>query len=57
MSPTDHYEAVSRFAQQGGSVYFLLLFAAVCVYAFWPRNKAEFDKAARAPLDDEEDPA
>ena len=63
MSSAAQYEAVSRFAQQGGSIYFLLLFAAVCVYAFWPRNKAEFDKAARAPLedwaplDDEEDPA
>ncbi|HEY2659920.1 MAG TPA: cbb3-type cytochrome c oxidase subunit 3 [Caulobacteraceae bacterium] len=57
MNGPTSYEAVSRFAQQGGSIYFLLLFAAVCAYAFWPRNKAEFDKAARAPLDDEEDPA
>lgn len=57
MSTPTTYEAVSRLAQQGGSVYFLLLFAAVCAYAFWPRNKPEFDKAARAPLDDEETPA
>ena len=50
------YELISRLAQQGGSLYFLLIFAGVCVYAFWPRNKAEFEKASRAPLD-EEDPA
>jgi cytochrome c oxidase cbb3-type subunit 4 len=48
------YETISKLAQQGGSLYFALIFAGVCVYAFWPRNKAEFDKAARAPLDDEE---
>ncbi|MDR3508752.1 MAG: cbb3-type cytochrome c oxidase subunit 3 [Caulobacteraceae bacterium] len=57
MNTASQYEAISRFAQQGGSLYFLLLFIGVCVYAFWPRNKAEFDKAARAPLDDEENPA
>jgi cytochrome c oxidase cbb3-type subunit 4 len=50
------YEQVSTFAQQGGSLYFLLIFAGVCVYAFWPKNKPEFDKAARAPLEDEELP-
>ncbi len=48
------YETVSRLVQQGGVVYFAILFAAVCVYAFWPKNKATFDKAARAPLDAEE---
>ena len=49
------YAAVSQLAQQGGSLYFLLVFLGACAYAFWPRNKAEFDKAARAPLDEEED--
>ena len=48
------YETISQLAQQGGSVYFLLIFIGVCVYAFWPRNKAEFDKAARAALDEED---
>ena len=48
------YETISRLAQQGGSLYFALIFLGVCVYAFWPKNKAEFDKAARAPLEDEE---
>ena len=48
------YAVVSEFAQQAGSFYFLAVFIGACAYAFWPRNKAEFDKAARAPLDDED---
>jgi cytochrome c oxidase cbb3-type subunit IV len=48
MSP--EYEQVAAFAQQGGVVYFFLLFIAVVVYAMWPRNKAKFDEAAQIPL-------
>jgi cytochrome c oxidase cbb3-type subunit 4 len=48
------YAAISEFAQQAGSFYFLAVFIGACGYAFWPRNKAEFDKAARAPLEDED---
>jgi cytochrome c oxidase cbb3-type subunit 4 len=48
------YSIMSQMAQQAGSLYFVLIFLGACVYAFWPRNKAEFDKAARAPLDDED---
>ncbi|HXQ17537.1 MAG TPA: cbb3-type cytochrome c oxidase subunit 3 [Caulobacteraceae bacterium] len=51
------YAAISEFAQRGGSIYFLSIFVIACAYAFWPRNKAEFDKAARAPLEDDEDPS
>jgi len=47
------YEAVSRFAQQGGAVYFFVIFLAGAAYAFWPRMRDTFDKAARAPLDEE----
>ena len=32
------YETVARFAQQGGTVYFLLIFLAGFAYAFWPRK-------------------
>lgn len=49
------YETLSRFAQQGGSIYFALLFAAAMIYALWPRNRSRFDAAARMPLDDGED--
>ena len=48
------YETVSKFVQQGGTIYFVTLFVGVLIYAFWPKNKATFDKAARAPLDAEE---
>jgi cytochrome c oxidase cbb3-type subunit IV len=44
------YEQLAVFAQQGGLVYFFLLFLAVIVYALWPRNKAGFDAAAQIPL-------
>ena len=50
------YETAARFAQQGGAVYFVLIFAGACLYAFWPKKRAEFEHAARLPLD-EEDPA
>ena len=50
------YETISRTVQQGGTVYFVLMFLAGVAYAFWPSKKAEFDKAARAALDAEEQP-
>lgn len=48
------YEQMLAFSQSWGSVYFMIIFAAVCVYALWPSNKAKFDKAARVPLQDDE---
>ena len=50
------YDTLSRLAQQGGTVYFVLIFVAGLVYALWPRKQAEFDKAARATLDEEDHP-
>jgi len=49
------YEAVARFAQQGGTIYFGLLFAAGVIYALRPRHKATFDRMAVLPLEDHED--
>jgi len=49
-----NYETMSRFAQQGGSIYFSLLFLVAVVYALWPRNGDRFSKAARIPLDEED---
>ena len=48
------YETFAEFARSWGVVYLMAVFLAGCVYAFWPRNKATFDKAARMPLDEEE---
>jgi cytochrome c oxidase cbb3-type subunit 4 len=49
------YEAVARFAQQGGSLYFGALFFAGVVYALWPRHKATFSRLAVLPLESDED--
>ncbi|HQR88703.1 MAG: cytochrome-c oxidase [Caulobacter sp. 12-67-6] len=48
------YETVASFSQQAGLIYFGLIFLAGVVYALWPSKKAEFQNAARMPLDDEE---
>lgn len=49
------YEAVAGFAQTWGLFYFIGIFLVVVAYAFWPRNKAKFDEAARIPLEEEAD--
>lgn len=49
------YETVATFAQQGGTLFFMALFLASVVYALLPGKKAEFDRAARMPLDGDED--
>lgn len=33
-------------------VWLLLLFCGVCAWAFWPKNKKHFERAARIPLED-----
>ncbi|MGB3625453.1 MAG: cbb3-type cytochrome c oxidase subunit 3 [Henriciella sp.] len=48
------YEALSKFAQTGGLVYFFAIFAGVLLYAVWPRNQEKFDQAANLPLSDRE---
>jgi len=48
------YETVARIAQQGGLIYFGLIFLAGVAYALRPSKKAEFQHAARMPLDAEE---
>lgn len=50
------YDAVAQFAQQGGLLYFGALFIAGSAYALWPKNRETFDRAARAPLDEEPRP-
>ena len=48
------YEKLSSFAQTGGLLYFVAIFAAVLCYALWPRNQKRFDDAAHLPLSDRE---
>lgn len=47
------YESVSSFVQIWGMLFFILLFAGAVAYALWPGNRKKFERAARAPLDDE----
>lgn len=47
---TETYRFLAQLAQSAGLIYFMVLFLAVCAYAFWPRNKARFDEAAAIPL-------
>ncbi|MEO0981431.1 MAG: cbb3-type cytochrome c oxidase subunit 3 [Pseudomonadota bacterium] len=48
------YDFLSSFAQTGGLLYFVAIFAGVLVYALWPSNQKTFNAAARAPLCDKE---
>jgi cytochrome c oxidase cbb3-type subunit 4 len=48
------YETIARFAQQAGSVYFLILFACGFAYAFWPSNRTKFSNAKQAVLGEED---
>ena len=48
------YETVSRFAQQGGLIYFGLIFMAGLVYAMWPKHKEAFRRLAHLPLEEDE---
>jgi cytochrome c oxidase cbb3-type subunit 4 len=48
------YQDVAGFAQTGGLIYALLIFAAAVAYALWPNNQATFDEAARRPLEKED---
>lgn len=45
------YDTVAAFAQQAGTIFFMTVFLAGCAYAFLPRKKDEFDRAARMPLE------
>lgn len=48
------YETVARIAQQGGTIYFVLIFLAGVVYALWPKNGEAFKRMAHLPLEDRE---
>lgn len=44
------YEGMSHFAQTWGLAFLVVLFLAGVGYAFWPKNKDKFRRAARLPL-------
>ena len=45
------YETLAGFAQTWGLLGFIAMFALVLVYALNPKNRAQFDDAARLPLE------
>ena len=47
------YETVAQFAQQGGTIYFGLIFFAGVAYALWPKHKEAFQRLAQLPLDED----
>ena len=49
-----NYEVVARVAQQGGTLYFGLMFLGGLIYALWPRHKEAFDRLAHLPLEKDE---
>lgn len=51
----EHAQVVA-FAKTYGLFYIMALAIAVLTYTFWPSNKARFDRAARAAIDDEDKP-
>ena len=51
----DH-EAVVAFAKSFGLFYLIAMAIGVVVYAFWPRNRKRFARAARSIVEDEDKP-
>jgi cytochrome c oxidase cbb3-type subunit 4 len=44
------HESITQIVGIGGSIYFMLLFAGVLIYALNPKAKDTFDHAAQIPL-------
>jgi len=49
------YEQVASITQVAALIFFIVLFAGVVVYAFWPGNKKAFEEASRFPLEKDPD--
>jgi len=50
------YDQVASISQVVALLFFIALFAAVVIYAFWPGNKKRFDEAAKLPLENDSEP-
>jgi cytochrome c oxidase cbb3-type subunit 4 len=46
--------ALVSWLKQLWTVWLVLIFAGIAIYAFWPGNREKFDRAARMPLDDDD---
>lgn len=50
------HETALWLAKSFGLFYLICMAVVVVVYAYWPANKAGFDRAARAILDEDDRP-
>jgi cytochrome c oxidase cbb3-type subunit 4 len=51
----DH-DTLVAFAKSFGLFYLIAMSVGVVVYAFWPSNRARFERAAEAIVEDEDKP-
>lgn len=49
------HEIVTELALNSGLLYFCGFFILVLVYVLWPANAKKFERAARMPLEDNEE--
>jgi cytochrome c oxidase cbb3-type subunit 4 len=50
------HDTLVWFSKSFGLLYLIALSVAVVAYAYWPRNRQRFDKAAQSILNDEDHP-
>ena len=50
------YDQVASISQIVALLFFICLFTAVLLYAFWPGNKKSFEEAAKLPLEGDPEP-
>lgn len=50
------HDAVLLFSKTWGLVYLAVVFLCAVVWTYWPSRKAELDRAARRPLEEEDAP-
>lgn len=50
------HDTLVHLSKTFGLFYLIALSVSVLIYAYWPRNKARFDAAARAILNEEDRP-
>lgn len=48
------YQLATQFAQSWGLLLLCALFVLACAYALWPANQDKFQRAAHAPLEEDE---
>jgi cytochrome c oxidase cbb3-type subunit IV len=44
---------IAHFSRTFGLIFMVVLFALAVGYAVWPSKRADFDRAARTPLEDD----